>query len=134
MFVVFRQELNQVKSQRLTDEERKKQNKQVRKKYRTKFCRLLHLIPKQTETIHNSSCPPPAERKPVKTLHNLIKLYKVLLAQLESASEVKLCKKLKKMFKDRKSDIELLLQNNEDKLAKQLIVCTSKILLTKYVI
>lgn len=136
MFDVFRQELNKVKSERLTNEERKKQNKQIRKKYRIKFSRLLHLIPKKSETIQNSSnniYHSPKNPKPVKTLDGLINLYKELYAQLESAKCSKKCRKLQKMFKSRKSDIELLLDNNEEKLAKQLIVCTSKILLTKYV-
>lgn len=148
MFNVFRQELNQVKSERLTDEERKKRNKQIRKKYRMKFSRLLHLIPKKSETMQNFSnniYHSPEKPKSAKSLDGLINLYKELYVQLDTKSKQlkeplesekfsKRCRKLRKMFKSRKSDIELLLDNDEEKLAKQLIACTSKILLTKYVI
>lgn len=134
LFARCHQELKLIKSKSLSEDQRNTRKKKIVKKYKTQFCKLLRLTPEQPEAteVLPASAVLEAVQKP-KNLKELVSLYNYLYSQLESASASKKCGKLKKMFKSRKSDIKLLLSNGEKGLAKQLIACTTKILLTKYV-
>ncbi|KAG8199996.1 hypothetical protein JTE90_006235 [Oedothorax gibbosus] len=133
MFVLCRQEMKDIKRKLLTEDQRKQRNKKTIKKYKAQFCKLLRLSPKQPGAIEVSPAISENIRQP-RNLTELINLYNNLYFQLDTAKATKKCCKLKKMFKSQKSDIKLLLKNGENGLAKQLIACTTKILLTKYVI
>ncbi|GBN23440.1 hypothetical protein AVEN_219090-1 [Araneus ventricosus] len=101
----------------------------------TKLAKHLGLIETESEPSTNtasSSVSPPKELKPVKSLKELRRLYETLYEMLQSTQQYERCVKLQKKFKSRRMDVKRLIQNGEKKIARQLIVCTSKEFLTTF--
>ncbi|CAL1276564.1 unnamed protein product [Larinioides sclopetarius] len=135
IFFIAKKKLKKIERWNVSAEDKEEGKISIVHSTGTKLAKHLGLIETESESstsIASSPVSPPKELKPVKSLKELRRLYETLYEMLQSTQQYGRCIKLQKKFKSRRMDVKRLIQNGEKKIARQLIVCTSKEFLSTF--